>query len=84
MVSAAYAHGVADGGHCYNGWHYYNGSCHEQHGIGIWVVLFILTATFVSWFRESKYDSSVPASARWGGMGIYVGSVVFFLIFGVI
>ena len=27
----AFAHGVVDGGDCYNGWHLNNGKCHEPH-----------------------------------------------------
>jgi len=30
--SDTYAHGTINGGHCYNGWHLYDGRCHKPHG----------------------------------------------------
>ena len=31
--STAVAHGVVNGGRCYNDWHYYNGVCHQPTSI---------------------------------------------------
>ena len=30
-LNFVHAHGVVDGGHCYNGWHLNNGKCHKPH-----------------------------------------------------
>ena len=39
-TAAAFAHGVPDGGHCYNGWHLRDGSCHPSHSeIGRYIAL---------------------------------------------
>jgi hypothetical protein len=60
---AASAHGRENGGHCYNDWHYMDGSCHAGHGwlglvVGGVFSAYLLLAVFILPFFRGEFTDS--------------------------